>query len=640
MNAVRTERDVADLLVGRTSEVEQLRDFVDRRVSKVMFVHGVAGVGKSTLLRCFASLPDVDANVHVLDCREIEPTPAGFHAATASLPAFAPSEGSVPATPSGGAPRVVVCLDQYEVLRLLDSWIRTHLVAGLFDRCSLVMAGREAPHPAWHRLPAATFETMRLGPLDPSASAALVRRFGVGEAHLADIVRLASGHPLTLVLGSLAAREGATSHWSDVVMGRLLDEFAAAYFDELGAGEMRLLEAAAIVRRVTKPLLRALEPDTDPDEGFAALRSMAFVDFSVDGLAIHETIQQAIISHLRAADPDRYRTLRRRAWAHLRAELRGPPREQLWRHTADMIYLVEDRNVREAHFPSGAYRFAIEEATFEDGPAIHAIIGRHETPEAADLLQEWWRRHPMAFRVARGADSEVAGFSIIATGTSAELRHRAWDPLAQVWLDHLADNPIPPDSLLILIRRWLTWDHGDLPCEAQACLWLDLKRTYMELRPRLRRNYGVTDHPEVFGPVMEGLRGGRIAGPGVDLGGRMYHGLFLEFGPSSVDGWLSLLAADELGLMDDGVVDVRLRQLIVDGRRVDLTPLEFEVIHYLCEHAGQPVARRDLLANIWGYEAEIGSNVVDVVVHALRKKLGRDCARLETIRGVGYRLAD
>jgi DNA-binding response OmpR family regulator len=170
-------------------------------------------------------------------------------------------------------------------------------------------------------------------------------------------------------------------------------------------------------------------------------------------------------------------------------------------------------------------------------------------------------------------------------------------------------------------------------------MWLDLKRIYMALRPHLRRNYGATDHPEIYGPVMDQLGGGVIPQGAVRIGGREYHGLYLEFGPSSVDGWLTSLAAQELGLSEDDLVDVRQRQIQVNGRRVDLTPKEFEVMYYLRERIGSSVPRMELLAAIWGYEEKLGSNVVDAVVHNLRKKLGTKAERIQTVRGVGYRLS-
>jgi hypothetical protein len=61
----------------------------------------------------------------------------------------------------------VICLDHYEVLRLLDTWLRLVVVPALPANVGLLIAGREEPHPAWRRLPAGTLEAIYLGPLPP-----------------------------------------------------------------------------------------------------------------------------------------------------------------------------------------------------------------------------------------------------------------------------------------------------------------------------------------------------------------------------------------------------------------------------------------------------------------------------------------
>lgn len=59
----------------------------------------------------------------------------------------------------------------------------------------------------------------------------------------------------------------------------------------------------------------------------------------------------------------------------------------------------------------------------------------------------------------------------------------------------------------------------------------------------------------------------------------------------------------------------------------------------LTERAGKVVERTHLLESIWGYDEPLGSNVVDAVIYTLRKKLGGRAEELDTVRGVGYRLA-
>ena len=638
-----TVRSGAGVFVGRHEELLRLRRLAVEPVPRVFFVHGLAGSGKSTLLRRFAvGVPSGHPLVLLMDGREVEPTEQGF------LLAVAHAAGSLDERELGldlfewlgdVADRVVLCVDHYELLRLLDTWLRQAVTPALPENVVMLLAGREAPNRAWSRLPAGGFEARLLGPLRAEESAELVRSLGVPEDDVAPIIRFSRGHALTLVLGALATNERPASQIQDVTLSRLLDEFTRAYLDDLDERTQRVLEAAAVVRRLSTPLLDAMLPGLDTSQALQAVAELPFVDIAADGLALHEALQQTIAARLRALDPSRCLELRRRAWAHVRDQLRSAPRSQLWRQTADMIYLVEHPEVREAHFPSGAHNFAVETATPADAAAIGALIERHEPPTAAWILRAWWSRSPDAFRVARNARGDVAGFSIITTSGRTDPRRFAHDPVVAMWLDHLAEHPIGPGQEVLLIRRWLTWDAGDGPCEAQASMWLDLKRIYMQLRPRLRRNYGITNHPEIYGPVMEQIRGGVIPRGVVEIDGREYHGLYLEFGPSSVDGWLADLAAAEFGPPEDDLLDVRQRQLLINGDRVDLTPKEFEVMRFLRERTGHTVPRSELLDAVWGFDDDLGSNVVDAVIHRLREKLADNADLIQTVRGVGYRLS-
>jgi DNA-binding response OmpR family regulator len=69
---------------------------------------------------------------------------------------------------------------------------------------------------------------------------------------------------------------------------------------------------------------------------------------------------------------------------------------------------------------------------------------------------------------------------------------------------------------------------------------------------------------------------------------------------------------------------------------VPLTRLEFLLLRELAEHVGQSVPKETLLATVWGYDFDPGSNVVDVCVRRLRSKLGFDL--IKTVRGEGYQL--
>jgi two-component system response regulator QseB len=87
--------------------------------------------------------------------------------------------------------------------------------------------------------------------------------------------------------------------------------------------------------------------------------------------------------------------------------------------------------------------------------------------------------------------------------------------------------------------------------------------------------------------------------------------------------------------VDDVALDLRTRWASVAGRTVELSAREFELLRAFLEHPNQVMSREQLLALVWGYDYDPGSNVVDVYVGYLRRKLGQ--GRLETVRGVGYR---
>jgi DNA-binding response OmpR family regulator len=129
----------------------------------------------------------------------------------------------------------------------------------------------------------------------------------------------------------------------------------------------------------------------------------------------------------------------------------------------------------------------------------------------------------------------------------------------------------------------------------------------------------------------------RVPNGTAEIGETTYHALYNDFGPSSIDGWLTDLAAREMLIGEHALLDPDARQLVVDGTRADLTKLEFDVLQYLHEREGRVVSRAALLRDVWSYEWSGGSNVVEVVISALRRKLGDRAGNLQTVRGAGYR---
>jgi DNA-binding response OmpR family regulator len=86
----------------------------------------------------------------------------------------------------------------------------------------------------------------------------------------------------------------------------------------------------------------------------------------------------------------------------------------------------------------------------------------------------------------------------------------------------------------------------------------------------------------------------------------------------------------------DLTLDMRARRAVVHGKTIELSAREYTMLEVLMRHAGQVLSREQLLSHVWGYDHDPGSNIVDVYVGYLRKKLGPGA--IETARGMGYRL--
>jgi DNA-binding response OmpR family regulator len=83
-------------------------------------------------------------------------------------------------------------------------------------------------------------------------------------------------------------------------------------------------------------------------------------------------------------------------------------------------------------------------------------------------------------------------------------------------------------------------------------------------------------------------------------------------------------------------LDLRTRRVTVAGVAQDLTAREFALLEMFLRHSDQVLSREQLLDSVWGVDYDPGSNVVDVYVRYLRRKVGADA--IETVRGMGYRL--
>ena len=627
--------------VGRDAELARLAGAFEEGGPVMTLVVGLGGMGKSSLLDAFAErLAGQAIPVLRVDCRAVEPTPAGLLSALGQLLGSAlssPRDLAAALAPLG--PRLALALDHYESFRILDGWLRQQLLPPLPSSVRVFACARSAPIEAWTAEPGwgPLVQIIRLGPLDESSSRRLLEGQGISPAAVARLQRVSQGHPLSLRLAAQALRERPDLPFDEVDARPVIEVLAPMFLEEVQDGRVRrLLEAGSLVRRATRSGLAAMVPEHFSDEAFGGLRALPFVEIAADGLVVHETVRAAIAASLRALDPVRHQALRRAAWACLRSEVAGAARAQRWRYMADLLYLVDRPQVREAFFPGEGEVHGVEAARPSDGPAILALSRAFDRGGrgGAAGVEAWWAALPNAFQVVRAPGGGILAFHALALAAEADAALRGRDPQTNRWLAHLRTGGISAHHPVFFSLRVLAAGSGEAPSPPAIACWLDAKRFYLE-HPGARRIYVGTADPEASLAVLSalGFTAPESLGPGV--GGVGIGTIMLDFGGGGVLGWLAGLVDAQFA---DAVnpFDPEARALRTATGSVPLTRLEFGVMKYLDAHVGRVVTRDELLQDVWE-QSFGGSNVVDAVVKSLRRKLGPLGSALETVIGHGYR---
>jgi len=565
--------------VGREVELTRLRNAMEGEGRPaVVFIHGPGGIGKSRLLDSAARLSWPQAKTVRLDCEGVEPTPGGFGRALSTALAETDDEGRADfqeAIEEVEGP-VVLALDTYECFGLIDSWLRCDFIPSLPGDWLVVVAGRSRPSPAWLSGPWATLvDAIELGPLSPHESLAMLATRGLGPSEAEAVERFANGHPLAADLAAAAVRSGAEVNLDTEPPAGVFEGLVEAFLRGADEGLRRGVEAASVARRVTAPILDALLPEDDGLRLYGRLRELVFVTPSADGLVLHALVRDAVRAELGRRDPVLRASLRQAA-ARAAASEEPIGARGRWHQTADLLYLIEHPIVRGCYFPPEEGVSAVEPATAADRNTVLEITEAWDGAGAGlEQVTHWWDAVPESFSVVRDASGAPIAFSSLAEIGEVPAALLAHDPVAAACAADLESRPLGEDAAVLLIRRSLSRASGETPGRELAGLWIDCKRLYFELRPRLRRAYIVFEDVQGVGPLLAPLGFSRAVDD-IAVGRKRFGVLGLDFGPRSVDGWLEQLIDIELEAAKGATVDPGT------DREADavagLTPREREVL--------------------------------------------------------------
>jgi len=521
--------------VGREREWRRLASLLAPGGPAVVFVHGTPGIGKSALVDAVVAAtgrPSIR-----LDARRVEPTPASFlEVSGAAVDRVALTPGEL----GDAMQRVdisVLVIDGYERLRLLDDWVRDHLVPALPAASTTIVVTRTPPNAAWRtggwRQLAQELEVEPMS--DDDAMALVASRIGHGDAS-EQVVRFGRGHPLALHLAA-----DAVARRPDLMLGggpppQVVEELVDVFLDDLPASTRAAVQDVSLLRRATLPMLTALcadrSPDVAVDDLWQALRELAFVSAGPVGLELDRVVQDVIAASVELREPVRARRVRQVAGvAAFDEAVRSPG----WESTADLLHLVQNPVIRDAFSPPPGRQYVIDAARSPDRDAVGALVAATDGAGSASWLDAWWQPHQRSFRVLRAADGGVRGVALVAPFDALVPEVADRDPVVARLGADLRHRPLEAGQRALVVRRVLTTTAGELPSSEYSALIVDLKRYYLELRPALVRVYAVGLDRRLNAAVLEPMGFAPVVNdadqpPGIWA---------LEFGPRSVDEWLA-----------------------------------------------------------------------------------------------------
>jgi hypothetical protein len=537
--------------VGRSAECELFRGALAARELpfSVLHIFGPGGIGKTTLLAEFSRIcQEAEVPACLLDAREIDPSPEPFLAAlrqAMGLLADAPPRAAL----SLDGQRQVLLIDTYEALAPLDGWLRDVFLPQLPADALIVLAGRDPPATAWRSDPGWQ-DLVRLLPLrnlTPDESLLFLRQRDLpAEAHR-PVLEFTHGHPLalSLVADTFAQRENVTFQPEDApdIVRTLLSRFVQKV---PGPAHRAALEACALVRLMTEPLLQAMLPFPDVSELFDWLRDLSFIESSRQGLFPHELAREALTTDLRWRNPDWYATLHARARAHYAARLQQAARQiEQQRILLDYIFLHRDNPAVRPFYVWNVAGGLADIARPGDWPAVRAMIAAHEGEQAALIVEHWLQLQPQSLIVFRDESQAPQGFLLQLALHLTDDEQRAPDPCARAAWEHLQRHaPLRGGEEATLFRSWMARDAYQGVSATQSLIFVQAVQHYLTT-PGLAFSMFVCADGAFWAPLFAYADMPQLETAAFEVGGRPFAIFGHDWRATPPGAWLARLAARE-----------------------------------------------------------------------------------------------
>ncbi|HWQ12160.1 MAG TPA: ATP-binding protein, partial [Roseiflexaceae bacterium] len=538
--------------VGRAAELDLFRAWLAAKEPPFSALHifGPGGVGKTTLLWEYARIAgEYGVPALLLDGRDLDVSPAGFLLALRL--ALGLDEGASPIDALARLQRCVLLIDTYESLAPLDGWLRETLLPRLPAGALAVIAGRNAPAPAWRAELGwrALTRVVSLRNLQPDESRAYLARLGVPEDRHQAALALTHGHPLALALiADVLAQAGPAAHLDlaqepDIVR-TLLDRFVR---HAPSPAHRRALEVAAHARVTTEALLAEAVDAAEAPALFAWLRTLSFVEQGPQGIFPHDLARDVLDADLRWRNPQSYQELHRAVRSHVVRQIQASSGAARQLAFADLLYLHRHSPIMRPFYEWKVLGSAYgEPASADDEPRILEALRRFEGPESAAIARYWLRRMPHAFTVFRSADGSSPGFiTELMLQEPAPEDTRSDPALARIWSFVERSGPPRPGEVIHIQRFWSGYESHQNDPALHNLVALTLGVTWLT-HPRLAWSFTTVADPAYWQPMFSYLNFQRAEAADVVTDGRRYAFFAHDWRVEPPAVWLEVMEQREL----------------------------------------------------------------------------------------------
>lgn len=564
--SVRTRFPALDLrhaaFVGREAQTALFDDMLaDRNPTQLLFVHGLPGIGKTTLLQEL-----------VFRCREQGVEHVWLSGATsgpfvdALVAALASSLGCEPSFAAVrdrlGARPLVIFVDDAHLLHGADAWLREELWPALPAHVRLVLAGRRQPSARWRSDPAwpRGAHVVELPYFTEEEARALFSLRGVLAENCDAIWRRARGLPLalTLTLEILERDQQALDVLDDAdTMDRLVSWFT----DQIDVSAYRrAFEMACLFDEVSVQTLAKLDGPPAADDCLQWLSNLSFAERVGDTIRVHAVVREATIAGLARRDWERFSDLMESAQRFFREEL-GRTSDAAARVRLLYRFLGQGRHhpaLRASYYLPADFgpEATVQVAVPHELPHLLEIVEQHEGRASMEVAQRWLQHPGTQVWCVREEDDVPAGF-LLTLQLAMRERHAAIaaDPVVAALFDFVDKTPgsRPEDEMIInrtIISRAdylrpsavLRYIHAAM---ADTMLW------HGTHSPTVAHAFTIYGEPDLWEPVAISAGFVRLRDHEVELGKRTFAPFHRSARGVTPEVWFAEITSRMVGAMQE-----------------------------------------------------------------------------------------